>query len=105
MNMAMDGKSAPGGDGKGGLAAGRAPVGNVGAGEPSSTAGKAPPFNAATHGPGPQQNYNAADIAGSTVEGGRLPFSQADAKHANPQRATQIGAGSLGSSNKPFRVS
>lgn len=103
--MANDGKSAPGGDGKGGLTAGRAPVGNVGAGMPASTAGKAPPFNPVTHGPPPQGSYNASAIAGSTVEGGRFPFSQADAAHASPQRAAQIGAGSLGNSSKPFRVS
>ena len=105
MTMAMDGKSAPGGDGKGGLTAGRAPIGNVGAGMPASTSGKAPPFNAATNVPPPQAAYNASDIAGSTVEGGRFPFSQADAKHANPERAAQIGAGSIGNNTKPFRVS
>lgn len=83
----------------------RAPVGNVGAGVPSSTAGKAPPFNAATNVPPPQAAYNASEIAGSTVDGGRFPFSQADAKHASPNRAAQIGVGSLGNNEKPFRVS
>ncbi len=67
--------------------------------------GKKPPFNLEAPQGSPQPKYGGADIAGSTVDGGRFPFAQADASKANPQRAKELGAGTLGSSIKPFRVS
>ncbi len=62
---------------------------------------KAPPFDMTKPAPA-QTAYNGADIAGSTVEGGRFP--NLDANKANPVRAKEIGAGSIGNANKPFRL-
>ena len=98
-----NGRTSPFGDGKGGISGGRAPIGNPGGGEPSSTAGKSPPFNPSTQ-TRVQPTYSDADIKATEPPGGRMPFANVDAKVANPVRATEIGVGTIGDSRKPFAL-
>ncbi len=98
-----NGSTSPFGDGKGGISGGRAPVGNVGGGMPSGTAGKAAPFNPSTT-TRTQPNYSDADIAATEPPGGRMPFANVDAGKANPIRRTELGVGTLGNPAKPFTL-
>jgi len=98
-----NGKTSPFGDGKGGLGSARAPIGSVGTGEPSSTAGKAPPFDPRTQ-TRMQPSHSDADIKATEPPGGRMPFGNVDASKANPVRASELGVGTLGDPRKPFAL-
>lgn len=70
--------------------------------------GKAPPFNPASQ-TNPQKSYSSQyDVetsgASGTPPGGLLPFDEI-AKQVNPERAKEIGVGTVGDSRMPFRVS
>jgi hypothetical protein len=98
-----NGSKSPFGNGNGNTGEGRAAVGSVGTGAPSSTAGKAPPFN-----PNDQKRaqpaYNDKDIAATEPPGGRMPFANVSANVANPIRRTELGVGTIGDGRKPFTL-
>lgn len=104
--MASDGKSSPFGDGNGKGAGGSAGTFDLqkGAG-PSS--GKAPPFDLnAQKNPQPSAAAvvgNELGGASGTPPGGLLPLDDIG-KNRSPMREKEIGAGSVGNSQMPFRV-
>jgi hypothetical protein len=101
-----DGKTSPFGAGNGKGAPGAGGTFDLQKGTGPQAAGKAAPFDASAQ-KNPQATYTTAgdpSIGGASgvPAGGTSVF--ADIKPPNPERAREIGAGSIGSSQMPFKV-